>query len=545
MQAQAYVLGSVVGLTVCASGCAALLGLDTFVDQSTDGAGAGGAGGAGSAGGAGDDGEPTACTPDTSEACYVGPPITQNKGVCRGGMRTCDTDGTWGICEGEVVPGVERCDAADDENCDGLECVVWTTAYKQTGDIYLMDIAGDAEGNVFASGAFMNTITIGDDTLSSSSTTDVLLLKLNPAGEPLWAKNFGDYLTDEPNVLVVDSKGNPILVGTSSGGIDFGDGQLPAGTFIAKLDASGKPVWSMGLPGGGIGAVAIDANDRIIVAGKFSRSIDLGSGPIQPGDDSDVFVAKLDGATGLVTAPGCWVRTFVGDNATMRIIDIAVDRSNNIFIAGSTLETAELDRFTIDKGSFVMKTTPSGAPDWLRKMYALEPLPASVDVMGITVDPLGRPVLAGYHTGDVKIGSSTITSIDQDVFVVQFEANGAAGWVRTFGGAKDQWARDIAMDPFGNAVIVGNATGQIDFGNGPLALEDSSGFVAKIGPDAELVWKRLLGKDTVGYAVAVTPDGETLVAGWTRANAADWGAGPIPGLGDNDRQHLIVGKLGR
>ncbi|HTN88054.1 MAG TPA: SBBP repeat-containing protein [Sorangium sp.] len=441
---------------------------------------------------------------------------------------------------------MERCDATDDENCDGLECVVWTTAYKQTGDVHFMDIAGDADGNMFVSGAFFETITIGDHTLSSASTTDILLLKLSPTGEPLWSKKFGDFYPDEPWTLTVDLKGNPLLSGTSDSGIDFGDGPLPAGSFIAKLDASGKPIWTKGPEGGGISAVAIDVNDRDIVAGGFSKPIDFGGGPMQPDDgDSDIFVAKLDGATGLATAPGCWVRTFGGNNATARVIDIVVDRSDNIFIAGSTLETAQIDRFTIDKGGFVMKLTPSGVPDWIRTMRVIGPNPAIVDVTGIAVDSSGRPVLAGDHSGDLQIGSHMMTSVSVDAFVVQFEADGTVGWVRTLGGTDQQWANGVALDPYDNIIVVGNAHKEIDLGDGPLSLADDSGFVVKLSPNAELVWHRFLGKDALPYAVASSPDGETLVTGWTRANGADWGAGPLPGAGDDGHQRLVIAKLGR
>jgi hypothetical protein len=545
MQARAHIPGSIAGLILCASGCAALLGLDEFIDQARAG-GVGGAGGAGGSGGSGGEGEPTPCTPDASEACYSGPPATKDEGMCRGGRRSCSADGTWGACEGEIVPAVERCDAADDENCDGLECVVWTTAYKQTGDVHFMDIANDADGNMFVTGAFLDTITIGGDTLSSASTTDILLLKLSPTGEPLWSKKFGDSYPDEPWTFAVDSKGNPLLSGISDSGIDFGDGPLPAGSFIAKLDASGKLIWNMGPESGGIDAVAIDANDRVIVAGDFYHPIDFGGGPMAPDDgDSAIFVAKLDGATGLATARGCWVRTFNDSNATVRVIDIEVDRSDNIFIAGSTRETTQLDRFTIDRGSFVMKLTPSGISDWIRTMRVIGPSPAYIEVMGLAVDSSGRPVLAGYHSGELQIGPHSMTSVRDDVFVVQLEANGTVGWARTLGGTDTQMTRGLALDPFDNIVVVGNANQQIDFGNGPLPLADDSGFIVKLSPDAELVWHRFLGKDAVPYAVASSPDGETLVAGWTRAPEADWGAGPLPNLGADGRQQLVIAKLGR
>lgn len=53
--------------------------------------------------------------------CYTGPIGTKDIGICKGGIRQCDNQGNLiGSCEGEVVPGVEDCEAGMlDEDCDG------------------------------------------------------------------------------------------------------------------------------------------------------------------------------------------------------------------------------------------------------------------------------------------------------------------------------------------------------------------------------------------------------------------------------------------
>jgi hypothetical protein len=79
-----------------------------------------GEGGAATTASAGGDGGGRACEPDDQEACYSGPPGTLNRGACRAGVRTCDAEGTgYGPCEGEVSPAPDRCDTAEDEDCDG------------------------------------------------------------------------------------------------------------------------------------------------------------------------------------------------------------------------------------------------------------------------------------------------------------------------------------------------------------------------------------------------------------------------------------------
>ena len=60
-----------------------------------------------------DDGAPLA------RACYDGLDDTAGVGPCREGRQTCE-GGAFGACEGQALPGVERCDGVDND-CDGVD----------------------------------------------------------------------------------------------------------------------------------------------------------------------------------------------------------------------------------------------------------------------------------------------------------------------------------------------------------------------------------------------------------------------------------------
>ncbi|MEW5740102.1 MAG: MopE-related protein [Myxococcota bacterium] len=84
------------------------------------GGGTGGGTDGGTGGGTGGGGGRMLCTPNSTQACYSGPPNTQGVGACMPGTQTCNAQGTgYGLCTGEVLPSAENCGTAVDDNCNG------------------------------------------------------------------------------------------------------------------------------------------------------------------------------------------------------------------------------------------------------------------------------------------------------------------------------------------------------------------------------------------------------------------------------------------
>jgi hypothetical protein len=126
-----YVVGYGVALALAgglaASGCAGSSdtspgtggGTTHTTTHSTSTGGSGGTietGGGGSGGGTGGGGP---CVQGDTQPCYSGDPGLVGVGECVAGVQTCDGQGTWGDCVGEVLPVDEVCNGLDDD-CDGV-----------------------------------------------------------------------------------------------------------------------------------------------------------------------------------------------------------------------------------------------------------------------------------------------------------------------------------------------------------------------------------------------------------------------------------------
>jgi hypothetical protein len=220
--------------------------------------------------------------------------------------------------------------------------ILWALPFTAQ-DFRARSVTTDANGNVYVGGMFVQTLSLGGTTLTGNGPeSEAYVAKFDAAGTLLWARNYGSSnggLTDYVRGVAVDPAGQVWIAGRFGGAIDFGQGPLQSAggrdMFAARLDPDGNPEWSARFGGperDDARSIAVDAQQHVLLTGRFRDTIDFGGGPLSAtaayvGAD-DVFLVKLD-----ADGSHLWSRSFGNDNDDEGV-HVAVDPSGGIALVG-------------------------------------------------------------------------------------------------------------------------------------------------------------------------------------------------------------------
>ncbi|WP_437954646.1 hypothetical protein WME76_24075 [Sorangium sp. So ce119] len=506
------------------------------------------------------------CAPGATEACYGGPEVTRAVGACHAGQRACNLTGTaWGPCFGEARPESEACTSTTDIDCNGaVGCLpghLWSKlfgdAVAQAGNRLVYDIATDAAGNLLLTGSFSRSLPVGSQTLVGGRGVDAFVIKLDPAGNPLWARSFG---SDGPDIgfgIATDASGDVIVTGSFWNTVDFGAGPLVSAggpdIFVLRLDANGTTLWSQRY--GAADAqmpevIAVGPGGEITVAGRYYGPLDFGLGPLPTSNITRTFVLRLD-AGGVPL----WSRGFDVEYV-MWPKDLAADPSGDVVLAGWTQGWVDLGGGPVsgaggEDGFVVRLASGSGATVWGRVIGG----PEDDQVTGAALDGAGGLVVAGWFGGQVGLGGgATLTSAGStDALVAKLDAgSGGVLWGKALGNASQQDASALALDAAGNIVLLGHYRGVVDLGGGLMTSFSEfamSRFLARLDPAGSLLWSRGYAFQTYSLlhgaeeerGLAVDAAGNVFFSGvmFDSAWAVEYGGGLLDPLGNMD---FVVAK---
>lgn len=264
--------------------------------------------------------------------------------------------------------------------------LVWAKTMGGTGYDVLSAICVDASGNVYATGSFESAADFDPDattyTMTTSSSGEIYVLKLNASGNFVWAKQLSGAGINVGAAITAGPSGKLYVSGNFENTVDFDPGAstytLTAvgiyDSFILQLDAGGAFGWARQIGGAGEYAygygLATDATGNVYNTGTFSGTADLNPDAGTQNETSaginDVYAIKLSSA-----GVFAWARVMGGTDDDYGYA-IAVDASDNSYITGSFRDVADFDpgatTYTLaaqgDDDMFISKLDASGNLVW-------------------------------------------------------------------------------------------------------------------------------------------------------------------------------------
>ena len=451
-------------------------------------------------------------------------------------------------------------------------------------------IALDAAGNTYIAGTFLGTVDFdpGAATYNISSYSnccdDIFILKLNVAGNFVWAKQIGGTNFDRGKTLCIDDRGNVYYSGTFGGVADFdpGIGTYTLTTvgsggnmFVSKLDANGNFVWVKQFVGKGIvteiNSIAVDASGNVYTTGIFNDTCDFDPASAVynligdttttfygENDHGTIYISKLDASGNFV-----WAKQ-MGDNlAYNESNSIHIDASGNIYATGAFGGTGDFDP---GPGTFNLTCTPgiNNQNIFISKLDAFGNFvfakqlgngSATALGYGIKTDQAGNVYSVGsfYNTGDFDPGAGTfnLTSVGvTDIFISELDASGNFLWAKRIGASGRDAAYSLTVDQYKNVYTTGLFNGTVDFDPGAETFTVSSGgssenaFVSKLDASGNFINTGTMnGGSSGGLGIAADNLGNTYTTGsFGSVTDFDPGAGTYT-LSGTANSSMFISKL--
>jgi hypothetical protein len=311
----------------------------------------------------------------------------------------------------------------------------WVKHISSENSIDAKSIAIDAQGNTYVTGVFGKSITFDGVVITSEQAINGFIAKYNNNGDLIWAKKLGEGNTFQSKDIVADDAGNVYVTGHFRETVTIGTitltGSASLGAFITKLDTDGNVLWAKQISSDddlSNGSLALDNNGHLYIAGGFFKSVKFGDTTITSAKDETIFIAKYT-----VDGDHLWAKKVGG--LMSNVLGISVDHEGNIYATGSFYFAVTFGDFNFlnYKGNFHMdlflvKLDTNGNVAWAKQAGF-----RSGDDIGVAtaVDSEGNCYVTGLFTGSATFGSNTISgSPGRNPFLAKYDPAGSLQWVK-------------------------------------------------------------------------------------------------------------------
>lgn len=360
---------------------------------------------------------------------------------------------------------------------------------------YGNSVCCDKNGNVFLTGTYNTSITIGTSTYTNSGGAGVVIIKFNSSGNILWSNIYNGSPGASGGAVCVDPSGNAVITGNFTGpAVTIGSftinhsANTPTGSiscYIAKFDPNGTPLWALGNATGFVGAAGVgtDMSGNIYMCSQASGTFGMSTNTFVSAGVSDIYLVKYSPLGSLL-----WEKTYGGTNNDQPY-DISVDSCSNVFVAGSfyspslTVGSSTLinhtSTYTFNTAdAFLLRLDAAGNEIWTRNAGS------SANEFGFSVASDGRNVFlaGGQYSLNIIAGNFTLVpqyTIDCS-YVVQYDYSGNVVYATNLGGGGDDYF-SISLDHSSNLYLGSDLIHTITINSQTVApTYTESLFIAKL-----------------------------------------------------------------
>lgn len=337
-----------------------------------------------------------------------------------------------------------------------------------------------------------------------------------------WAKKFGGSSGYTQGYLVGnDASGNVYSTGLFFPSADFDPGPNvfnltitgapPGNYYVSKLDASGNFVWAKRLDDSlFVSSIAVSDAGNVLIMGSFGGTVDFdpGAGVVNRTADynyQSTFILKLNSSGAFV-----WVDVFdlTGPGAGSAYVEsgagagIAVDGSENVYLTGSFVESADMDpgagtfnlawtnNIDLNDG-FLLKLNSSGAFVWAKRFGGID-----VDYgHSVDVDAAGNVYVSGMFGTIANFDGTYVDAFFGNYFVYKVKSSGAFVWVKSFGNNQSFNKCFVKLDSKARPCLAGVFKGMADFDPGAatanLTAIGVNPFMSKLDSSGNFLWAKM------------------------------------------------------
>lgn len=383
----------------------------------------------------------------------------------------------------------------------------WMTNIGGIGGSIGSDIVGDENGNIYICGYASGKVYFAGDSAVSNGSQDVLVAKVNPEGELLWAKTIGGKIDDYGSSIDIMENTSLYISGIFKDTAAFGNDLLISkgdrDLFLAKMDLDGNVAWGKQFGGKGMDVVmkiSIEG-ENIYATGGYRDTAYFEEETLISYGDEDIFVAKFskDGDLG-------WIKQ-LGSDAYECGQAIEADASGNTYVAAYFRDTCYFPLDTlISRGSSdlsLSKFDTEGNMIWLKHAGGSDFEIGS----GLCLDGDNNPHFSGTFGSTLYIEDDSLVSGGYlDAFFLSFNGeNGQLIGTNSAGGkAEYESGQAAAADRENNIYYAGYHSDTSFFSDESIISRGEEDiFVCKYNSTGDLQWVGNVGGEGTDMALGV------------------------------------------